>query len=132
MLLLSTWAASSTLWQATLASLRASSCGSLLLLGLDRDSLTGPHVSSSAAMGYTCQCNQFLREERMSWIASLICCGLQGRGPGRPSQQVAPNSHLGYSFRKNLVSSLHSSSLNDSPISIACSLAVWDLCILSP
>ena len=76
-LLSSTWAASSTLWWTILASQRASSCESPLLLGLDRGSSTGPHVSL-AAMGYTHQCNQLLREERMSQIASLLCCGPQG------------------------------------------------------
>ena len=44
---------SSALWQAVLASWRAFSCGSPLLLGLGQGSSTGPHVSSLAAMGYT-------------------------------------------------------------------------------
>ena len=166
-----------------------------LLLGLDQGLSTGPCVFSSAAMGYTSQCNWFLREERMSQIAPLLCCGLQDRGPrdllnrwhcgkgpkspyeksdirwvswqiGLPLGQAltgclgglgrwtslppsyphsaacrniswritdwwgAPNSHLGYSSRNTSVSMLCSASLNDSPTSIACSLAVWDLFIL--
>ena len=133
----------------------------------------------------------------MSWIASLFCCGLQGRGTRQSSQQVdtvikvpdlcvrspvshkfhgrlvclwvrpcqsaqvassdepiclplpllsacknisrritdqwgASISHLGYSSRNNSASSLCSASLNDSPTSIAYSLAVWDLCIQFP
>ena len=39
-------------------------------------------MSSLAVMGYTHQCNGFLREERMSWIASLLCCGPQDRELG--------------------------------------------------
>ena len=41
-------------------------------------------------------------------------------------------SYLGYSLRNNSALSLHSASVNNSPTSIACSLAVWDLCIQSP
>ena len=70
MSLLSTLAASSTLWQATLISHRASSYESFIL-GLDQCLSTGPHVSSAVAR-YTCQCNWLLREERMSWITSLL------------------------------------------------------------
>ena len=47
----STWAASSTLWWAVLASQRTSLCGSFLLLDLDWDSGADPHASSSDAVG---------------------------------------------------------------------------------
>ena len=61
----STWAASSTLCWAALASQRASSLESPLPLGLDWDSLRASLASSSVVMGWTHWCRWFLREDRM-------------------------------------------------------------------
>ena len=60
---------------------------------------------------------------------SVVCRNISWR---ITDQWGAPNSYLGYSSRNNSASSLHSASLTESPTSIACSLAVWDLFILPP
>ena len=72
-------AASSACWW---ASLWASSCGSSLLLGLDQNYAAAPCASSSGVAVYPHICQQILREDRMSQIASSLCQGPQGSGPG--------------------------------------------------
>ena len=76
-LLLSTPAISSALWQATLG---ASSYNSLLL-SLGIHSSLDPWPSPVAA-GYPCLCNQLVKEERILQITLPLCWAPQGGRPG--------------------------------------------------
>ena len=56
--------------------------------------------------------------------SSAVCRNILWRMMGQWGPSI---SHLGYSLRNNLASSQCSASLIDSPASLACSLADWDL-----
>ena len=61
----------------------------LWLLDQDSHGWTRGGIAAAAPCGYSSGmvvqcflCKQLLREDRMSWIASSLCQGLQGSGPG--------------------------------------------------
>ena len=102
-----TWAACNTHWYASLASWRALS-GRLSLPQVQGQGLvwwpgcrigtSAPHMSSSCPWIPLLSHRQHLREDTISLMASSICLGLKGSGPGSPLSMYT-------SWNRSLISS---------------------------